>query len=415
MITRYALLLGLLAACTDQPGRAPETPASDTAPPLELPSPELRSAAGPAIASVDTTVTVRWDTVALGDSVRQAQRSTVVTITSRSTTIDSTIVIWRQPPPMTAGIGVGAYLPGSAFATGVPAPLTMGVGPTSPSSLPNELALARQKKQRRAVFLPDGSHCPILTPVCVNGQPQSSSRFDLAKWKSRFRAFATPAVKSAIAQAVGDGTLVGVYLLDEPSNKDWNGSFTAKVGDGGQGITDKGHALLEAMAQYADSIFPGLPTIVVGYAQLLKVDSLPPFQHVDAFASQYDWWQGRSGRVVGSCATQAGITEVQRVRCWRDTMTAASRRKNVAVLFQMNVINGGIQPVNGVCPSSSGGKGTTGCRLTAAQLRDWGKELLTGCAFALWKHDPMLQKAEYITALREIIALAATRPQTPCT
>jgi hypothetical protein len=403
LIALVLFVLFVLNGCgRDQPAPRTDSIAEPVAPADSFladtaPSPARETVSVAAVVpSVDTTI--RWDTVSYGDTLRQAERTVIITSTTQER--DSVIVLWQQPP-LVLGIGVGAYFSGDVFGTGIPAPMNIGVGPTSPDQLIAQLALAKQKKHRRALFLPDGSHTPILT----NG------KFDIAKWKSRMRVFATPALKAAIAQGVADGTISALYLIDEPSNSTWGGVFATSTL---AGVHGQGMRLLDEMGRYADSLFPGTPTAVVGIAHLFKADSLPPFKYVDAIASQYDWWQGRASRIVGSGCATGSLTDAQKVRCWVDTMTAITKRKNAVPLFQMNIINGGIQPVNGVCPSTSGGKGTTGCRVTAAQLRDWGKELLRGCALVFWKNDPMLTQSAYAQSLRDLIAVANTRPRTSC-
>ena len=52
-----------------------------------------------------------------------------------------------------------------------------------------------------------GSHSLYLT----NGV------FDLAKWKAKMDAYNTTAVKSAVAAAVADGTIIGNSVMDEPN------------------------------------------------------------------------------------------------------------------------------------------------------------------------------------------------------
>ena len=70
-----------------------------------------------------------------------------------------------------------------------------------------------------------------------------------------------------------------------------------------------------------------------------------------------------------------------------------ARRDHHAVLFSLNVLNGGVQDKDGTydCTGAGqAGKGTysPNCRMTPSQLRDWGLALgPSGCGLFMWRYD----------------------------
>jgi hypothetical protein len=89
----------------------------------------------------------------------------------------------------------------------------------------------------------------------------------------------------------------------------------------------------------------------------------------------------------------------------------------------MNIMNGGIQAArDGLwnCPlTTTGGRGTydPNCRMTAAQVRDYGLVLGTaGCAMVMWRYDDaFMTNSANRQAFAEVASHLAAQPRRPCT
>ena len=85
----------------------------------------------------------------------------------------------------------------------------------------------------------------------------------------------------------------------------------------------------------------------------------------------------------------------------------------------MNLINGGAQDKIGAwdCPGTGGlGDRKPNCRMTADQVRDWGKILgRDGCALLSWKYDSaFLARTDNQQAISEVAIFLAGLPRRPC-
>jgi hypothetical protein len=95
----------------------------------------------------------------------------------------------------------------------------------------------------------------------------------------------------------------------------------------------------------------------------------------------------------------------------------------VAVAFSLNILDGGeLAPKDGswTCPSgTSAGRGTyePACRMTATQIRDWGKLLgPSGCALMMWRYDQTaMDRPDNQKAMADVAAALAKAPRRPCT
>jgi hypothetical protein len=96
-----------------------------------------------------------------------------------------------------------------------------------------------------------------------------------------------------------------------------------------------------------------------------------------------------------------------------------AERDGLAVVFSMNLLNGGVQDKTGAwdCPGTGGlGDRAPNCRMTPAQVRDFGLTLgPAGCAMLNWKYDSnFAAKPENQEAFSTIAVALAALPRPPC-
>jgi len=83
----------------------------------------------------------------------------------------------------------------------------------------------------------------------------STSTFTVAKWKRSISRFGDdPVLKQAIAAAVADGTIRGIYLIDEPHHTRWS--------PGGNSHTHIPNADIDDMARHVKTYWPNASTAV---------------------------------------------------------------------------------------------------------------------------------------------------------
>jgi len=259
-------------------------------------------------------------------------------------------------------------------------PFTGSIGNTDPTGLVTQLSSARQMGLHLVLFMTGGDHLNYIT----NGT------FDLAKWKARMDQFNTATIKSAVAAGVKDGTIVGNSLMDEPEHKSWGGVMTKP--------------LLDQMAAYAKAIFPTLPMGVnngpTGYYQWRPTER---YHVVDFVVNQYNWW-----------VTTGDVT------AWRDKVLAQAKLDGITPAFSLNILGGGVQDKDGVYDCSGAGQGGTfaapNCRMTAQQVRDWGRTLgVAGCVMLMWKYDgTFMTKSDNVQAFKDVAAQLAGTPSRSC-
>jgi hypothetical protein len=279
-----------------------------------------------------------------------------------------------------SGIPFGVYnlYSGTNLSYGT-APFTYTVQATVlPATLLENLALARAKRMKMMIAMTGGSHDRYLT----------DGVFNMAKWRAQQALFNTSEIKKAVADAVADGTILVASLIDEPNHRSWGGYFAGSAGIG----------RLDSMAAYTKSIFPTLKTAVVIRYDWIK--GKPGFKHVDVVASQYNWRDGD-------------------VRAYRDSAIVVTRRSGVGLIFQMNVLDGGTTIAGCPVPETGGpGTGGSGCRMTPAQVTNYGTVLagaVEACAFGLWRFDAdFITKPENASALNKVASVASNRQATRC-
>jgi hypothetical protein len=395
----------------DTSANSPEPPPQDTVP--TAPEPELarvvlkpasvvlavqtthqfavfgRSTAGDSMA-VDVTFTATGGTITpTGLYSAGSTAGTYRVIAKASDLADTAVVTLAQTsggdtpePAPTPGIGLPFGPTGLLDGTQDVAPFTMGNQAASPSSIVTLIRDARARGARVMLNMTGGSHTNYLT----NGV------FDRAKWNARMDAYNTSTIRQAVAAAVADGVIVGNSVMDEPH-----------VSGGGDGNTwgppgTMTKAIVDDMCGYVKRIFPTLP---VGVAHRHdKFEPTKSYRVCEFIISQY------SSR-IGSVTT------------FRDAGLALARRDGHAIMFSMNILNGGTQDTDGTWDcAGTGGKGTfaPSCRMTPQQIRDFGRALgPAGCGLAMWRYDAsFISYTENLRAFRDVAALLATQPGKAC-
>jgi hypothetical protein len=179
----------------------------------------------------------------------------------------------------------------------------------------------------------------------------------------------TAAIKDAIAKGVADGTIIGNSVMDEPHV---TGSGSEGGGNtwGPAGTMTK--ARVDSMCGYVKAMFPTLPVGVFHRHDVFEPAN--NYATCDFIADQY-------------------VTKAGDVTAFRDAALAFGRRSRISIVFSLNILNGGTQDRDGTwdCVGTGGlGTRTNNCRMTAAQVRNYGSVLgPAGCGLLMWKYDSL--------------------------
>jgi hypothetical protein len=251
----------------------------------------------------------------------------------------------------------------------------------APGEMVTHINLARARGISIVLALTGGSH----------NRYKTDGLFDMAKWQATVDGYNTPAIQTAIADGVADGTIIGNSVMDEPHQ-----AGTGEKSWGPAGTMTK--ARVDSLCGYVKAIFPTLP---IGVAHDHAV---------------FD--TGNSYRVCEFLIPQFAARKGS-VTAWRDAALAMAARDGLAVIFSINLLDGGVQDRSGAwdCPGT-GGVGThiPNCRMTATQVREWGKLLgPEGCAMLSWKYSAsFMAKVENQEAFSDIAITLAGLPRTRC-
>ncbi|MEP6688393.1 MAG: hypothetical protein ABJC36_08600, partial [Gemmatimonadales bacterium] len=295
--------------------------------------------------------------------------------------------------PAAAPTGVGLPFGMSQQLTrfgAIRSPMTMTADGTGASTLLSRISDARTKGYKLIVNLTGGPHSDYMSTI--NGVYQ----FDLSKWRAKMDTYNTASIRQSVAQAVADGVIIGSSVMDEPyvsGNSDGGGNTW-----GPKGTMTK--ARVDDLCLYVKNMFP---TLQAGVAhQHNAFEPTKSYYVCDFIIDQYDWRRGD-------------------VRTFRDDGLAMAARDHHAIMFGINVMDGGVQDKDGTysCDGAGqGGKGTyaPNCNMTPDQVRDWGLLLgKAGCGLYMWRaDDTFLSKSTNQQALRELAAGMATAPGKSC-
>ncbi len=264
-------------------------------------------------------------------------------------------------------------------------------GPTTPftasqnyinaDTLILQINAARTKGQRLMLAMTGGPS----TRYTTNGQ------FDMTKWKAVMNTYNKSALKTAVAAAVTDGTVIGDQMIDEPETARWGTVITK--------------ATLDQMAAYVKTIFPTLPVGLNHGPPGYKWRATETYTKVDYVLYQYAFF-----------VTGGNITT------WRTAVLAQAAHDGVIPALSLNVLNGGKQDrgdgLYDCIGAGMGGLGTRypNCLMTPDQISSWGKAIVpASCFVMLWQFDPVfMAKSANQTAFKAIATLAAATPKRSC-
>jgi hypothetical protein len=292
---------------------------------------------------------------------------------------DTSTVTVTVPLGSGPGSGIPMGLSGLLTAGVNPAPYTMSLDGYNAGTIQGRLSDARAKNLRLLLNMTGGSHENYKT----------DGVFDMAKWQAKMDTYNTDAIRQAVAAAVSDGTIVGNSVMDEPQNTSPDASW------GPAGTMTK--ARVDQMCRYVKSIFPTLPVGVVHDHRMLEPDK--NYASCEFLVSQYRESKGP-------------------VLSFRDGGLAFAARSNIAILFSLNLLNGG--SIVAGCPiPATGGPGTRDnqCRMRPDQVRDYGLVLgPAGCALNMWRYDEsFFANVENKAAAKVVADALAKLPRKACT
>jgi hypothetical protein len=265
---------------------------------------------------------------------------------------------------------------------------TASLGSVSPSNIVERIDAARAKHVKLFLAMTGGSHDNYLSTI------DGVYQFDMAKWKARMNTFNTAAIKTAVAGAIADGTIIGNSVMDEPHV--WAAPGSDGNTWGPQGTMTK--VRVDSLCAYVKSIFPSLPAGVVHRHDIFEPDK--SYRVCEFIISQYS-------------------TRLGSVTAYRDGGLAMAQRDGIAIAFSMNILNGGTQDRDGTwdCIGTGGlGTRTPNCQMTAQQLKDYGLVLgPSGCAFTLWQYDSdFMSRSDNQQSFRDLAGRLATAPAKAC-
>jgi hypothetical protein len=289
-------------------------------------------------------------------------------IASSGTVADTSTITVKAP----VGSGTPSSFPYGPFDLfpSMSGPVVPGFGGTvswaSPSNIIGLLGSMRTNRVSGFLKMTGISHSTYIT----------NSQFDISKWKTATAAYDTPAIRTAIAAAVADGTLLGYSMIDEPNHSDWGGVITK--------------ATLDEMAAFSKSLFPTLTTAAV----------VP-----------YGWRATERYKVMDAIIAQTWKPTMTPAQ-FRDAAVAAAKLNGVAPALSINIMAG--KQVDGCEPRPNG----TTCLMTPDEIRNWAITLGSDpyvCAMFMWRYDATLwSRPEYVAAFKDVSTALASRPARSC-
>lgn len=240
-------------------------------------------------------------------------------------------------------------------------------GALSPTNMLSLLSNARARKARYVIKLCMGSDKWVKN---------ADGTFSFTKWKAlvdRFKAV-------NFATYIADGTVLGHYLIDEPSRASkWGGKVISQ-------------AQVEAMAAYSKKIWPGMPTLVRVVPSWLAQGSVT-YTHLDAGWFQY---ASRFGDPAKALAAEVAV----------------AKTKGLGLVVGMNVLDGG----NG--SSKIAGWSSGKWKMSATEVKTYGLALLSNsyvCGFNMWMWDPTYYgRSDIKSAMTALSTKAKAHARTSC-
>jgi hypothetical protein len=275
-----------------------------------------------------------------------------------------------------AGTGIPMGLSGLLSGRVGPSPYTASLDGYNADNIVSRLAEARAKNIRVLMNMTGGHHKNYMT----------DGVFDLSKWQAKMDSYNTPAIRSAVAAAVANGTIIGNSVMDEPANATPTNNW------GPAGTMTK--ARVDGMCRYVQEIFPTLAVGVMHDHRVLEPEK--NYQYCDFILSQYR------------------LSKAE-VKVFRDGGLAFARRSGIAIAFSLNILHGGTQ--GSTCEKYGDDPRGKLCPMTGEQIKEFGLILgSAGCALNMWRYErEYFEKPEIQHALRTLGESLARLPRRPCT
>jgi hypothetical protein len=266
---------------------------------------------------------------------------------------------------------------------------TASTGSVNADNILARIEAARSKRVKLIIAMTGGAHENYMSII------DGVHKFDINKWKAKMNTFNTAAIKTAVAAAIADGTIIGNSVMDEPhvagggvDGNTWGPSGTmTKI-------------VVDQLCGYVKSIFPTLPAGVVHRHDIFEPNN--SYRVCDFLVSQYSYRLGS-------------------VTAYRDGGLAMAQRDRIAIAFSINIINGGTEDRDGTWDCDGAGSNGVGkkepkCRMTAEQVRNFGLVLgPVGCAFSMWQYDSdFMSRPDNQQAFKDVAARLATAPARSC-
>lgn len=203
---------------------------------------------------------------------------------------------------------------------------------------------------------------------------RDANGFSMTLWKQRVDRFR----RLDLTRYIEEGTLIGNFLLDEPSDKtNWNGDQ----------VTPEE---IDELARYSKEIWPTLPAIIRAWPDYLTGYR---YQHLDAVRIHY-------------------LDRLGDVDDFITRMVKGAADLDLALIGGLNVLNGGSK-TSGI-PGRMEGK----FAMNASEIRSWGGKFLSEpslCAFFMWEYDDTYyQRPDIKQAVAELKDMAEKYPRKPC-
>ncbi|MGN6391748.1 MAG: hypothetical protein ACTHM9_05825 [Gemmatimonadales bacterium] len=295
------------------------------------------------------------------------------------------VTVLGSAPSLTGAVGIPfgpAQLLNQSMGS---TPFSLTIVGTTASTILGTLNQARQQKLHLVLNMTGGAHDQYLT----------DGVFDRAKWTSKMDLYNTAEIRQGVAAAVADGTIVGESVMDEPN--------VHGLGDGNTWgpIGTMTKARVDSLCGYVKGMFPTMPVGVVHPHQAFEPTN--SYRVCEFLVDAYSYRFGDVGK-------------------WRDDALAMGRRDGHAILFSMNILNGGIQAARdglwNCSLTTTGGRGTydPNCRMTADQIQDFGLALgPSGCGLLMWRYDSgLVLDPKNQLAFQSIASRLATLPAKAC-
>jgi hypothetical protein len=212
--------------------------------------------------------------------------------------------------------------------------------------------------------------------------------FSLEKWEAQIDRFR----RVNLSKFIVDGTIVAHQIVSEAkAPAQWGGTIIP-------------NDVLDEMARYSKSIWPGMETVV-------RTD--PTDFEEDAAGIQQPWpgWQWK----YLDAASPRYLARKDDVAAYFRAQQASADRQGLGVVVGLNVLSGG-DGTSGVPSPTKDGAWT----LSADEVRRYGSAMLTetrACAVELWTYlagDTYFTRPEIAAAMKDLAALATSRPAYSC-